>query len=281
MLISTFAFSVANILVKSVSHIPAFEVVFFRCFLASIYCYIGLKKAGADPKGSSRWLLLARGLFGTLALYLFFVTVQNIPLATAQTIQYLSPVFTTVIAIMFLNESVRRLQWLFYAIAFGGVLLIEQVDARVSPFFLIIGVMSAICSGAAYNLVRRMRETEHPLTVVFHFQLIGAIVGAIGMCFEWKTPQGTDWLILFLIGVFSQIGQIFLTHSLQSEPAASVAILIYSGLIYSVLAGVLLFNETLFPGTIIGILLVVFGVAASVYIGRRPRRMLATEITQG
>jgi hypothetical protein len=41
--------------------------------------------------------------------------------------------------------------------AFGGVLLIEQFDARVSPFFLAIGVFSAFCSGVAYNLVRSMR----------------------------------------------------------------------------------------------------------------------------
>ena len=87
MFLSTLAFSLANVFVKQVSHIPPLEVVFFRCFFATIFCFIGLQRAGADWKGSHRGLLLARGLFGTTALYFFFITLQNIPLASAMTIQ--------------------------------------------------------------------------------------------------------------------------------------------------------------------------------------------------
>ena len=100
MFLSTLAFSLANIIVKQVSHIPPMEVVFFRCLFASTFCFIGLYRAGADWKGSHRGLLLARGIFGTTALYFFFVTLQNVPLASAMTIQYLSPIFTSVIAIV-------------------------------------------------------------------------------------------------------------------------------------------------------------------------------------
>src|SRR6185295_2386750 len=91
MFLSTFAFAMANVFVKKVSHIPAMEILFFRCLLGSIFCVYGLRKANASLKGSNRKLLLLRGLFGTTALYFFFVTVQNIPLATAMTFQYLSP----------------------------------------------------------------------------------------------------------------------------------------------------------------------------------------------
>ena len=149
MFLSTLAFFLANTLVKQVSHIPAMEVVFFRCAIASIFCFVGLHRAGADWKGSNRKLLFLRGFFGTTALFLFFTTLQNIPLASAMTIQYLSPIFTSVIAIFVLSEQVRRLQWLFYAIAFSGVLLIERFDARISLFFLTIGIVSAFCSGVA------------------------------------------------------------------------------------------------------------------------------------
>ncbi|MER3631584.1 MAG: EamA family transporter, partial [Blastocatellia bacterium] len=177
MFLSTLSFALANVLVKGLREIPVMEVVFFRCFFASIFCLVGLRKAGADWRGSNRGLLLARGFFGTAALYLFFVTLQNIPLATAMTIQYLSPIFTGVIAILVLGERVGGLQWLFYAIAFSGVLLIERFDPSVSPFYLAIGIISAFCSGVAYNLVRRMRDREHPLTIVLHFQLVGVVVG--------------------------------------------------------------------------------------------------------
>ena len=281
MFLSTLAFSLANIIVKQISHIPPMEVVFFRCLFASTFCFIGLYRAGADWKGSHRGLLLARGIFGTTALYFFFVTLQNIPLASAMTIQYLSPIFTSVIAIVILSEKVRALQWLFYALAFGGVLLIEQFDPRISPFYLAIGVLSAFCSGVAYNLVRRMREQEHPLTVVLHFQLVGVGAGAISLFFAWKTPVGWDWLWLFLIGVFSQLGQIFLTNALQRERAAGVAIINYTGLIYAIVFGVFIFSESILPVTLIGMAFVVCGVLFSVlYSKRESRRLAELDVTQ-
>jgi len=281
MFLSTLAFSLANILVKQISHIPPMEVVFFRCLFASIFCFIGLYRAGADWKGSNRGLLLARGLFGTTALYFFFTTLQNIPLASAMTIQYLSPIFTSVIAIVLLGEKVRPFQWLFYAMAFSGVLLIEQFDARISPFYLALGIMSAFCSGVAYNLVRRMREQEHPLTVVLHFQLVGVVAGFISIFFSWTTPNGWDWFWLFMIGVFSQLGQIFLTNALQRERAAGVAIINYSGLIYAIAFGTLFFGEQIVPLTIVGMALVVGGVLLSVLYGKRKERMLAElDVTQ-
>ena len=281
MFLSTLAFSLANILVKQISHIPPMEVIFFRCSVATAFCFIGLNRRKADWKGSNRTMLLLRGLFGTTALYLFFTTVQNIPLASAMTIQYLSPIFTSIIAIFLLHERVSALQWLFYAIAFGGVLLIERFDPRVSLFFAILGIGSAFCSGMAYNLVRSMRGREDPLTVVLHFQLVGAVIGFVGILFEWQTPQGWDWFYLFLIGVFSQLGQIFLTNALQREPVAGVAIVVYTGLIYGLLVGALVFHEEQSAVSMAGMLLVVFGVLLSVFYSRRMRDLEKIEATAG
>src|SRR5262245_14245531 len=205
MFISTLAFSLSYAFVKQISHIPTMEVAYFRCAIASVFCVIGLHRAGVNWKGSNRKLLLLRGFFGTTSLYLFFYTLQHIPLAGAVTIQYLSPIFTTIIAIFVLKESVKLPQWLFYAVAFGVVLLIEQFDPRISPFFLITGITAAFCSGVAYNLVRSLREKEHPLTIVLHFQLFGAVVCFFAMWFDWKTPIGWDWFYLLLIGIFSQV----------------------------------------------------------------------------
>lgn len=281
MFLSTLAFSLANVLVKQVSHIPAMEVVFFRCVVASLFCFAGLYRVGADWKGSHRGLLIARGVFGTTALYFFFVTIQNIPLASAMTIQYLSPIFTSVIAIVLLSEKVKAIQWSFYALAFGGVLLIEQFDPRISLFYLSIGILSAFCSGVAYNLVRRMREQEHPLTVVLHFQLVGVIAGGVSLFFNWTTPNGLDWLWLFLIGVLSQLGQIFLTNALQRERAAGVAIINYSGLVYAIFFSVFVFGESIFLITLLGMLLVVSGVLLSlIYSKRENRRLAELDVTQ-
>lgn len=281
MFLSTLFFALANVFVKQVAHLPAMEIVFFRCLLGTVFCFYGLRKAKADWLGTNRLQLFLRGFFGTTALFCFFVTVQNIPLASAMTIQYLSPIFTSIIAIFLLKESVRAMQWLFYAIAFAGVLFIEQFDARVSPFYLALGIISAFGSGMAYNLVRGLKEKEHPLTVVLHFQLVGLIAGFVFSIFDWQTPSGWDWFYLFLIGLFSQLGQIFLTNALQKEKAASVAIIIYSGLIYGISIGWIVFGEAQTIFSLFGMLLVVFGVALSILYGKRRISAETLEVTNG
>jgi drug/metabolite transporter (DMT)-like permease len=279
MFFSTLAFFLANVCVKQVAHLPAMESVFFRCIIASAICLYGLRGEKGSVIGENHLLLLLRGLCGTAALFCFFLTLQNMPLASAQTIQYLSPIFTATIAFFVLKERVLPIQWIFYAIAFGGVLLIERVDDRISPFYLVLGVFSAFCSGMAYNLVRSLRGREHPLTVVLHFQLVGAVVGFVSLFFDWKTPQGFDWIWLLLVGVFSQIGQVFLTRALQSERVASVAIINYTGLIYAITVGWIVFGEEQGHIAIAGMLLVVLGVLLSVLYGRRRSRLEAIHAT--
>lgn len=281
MLLSTLAFFLANVFVKQVAHIPAMEIVFFRCVVATVFCVYGLRRAKASLIGSNHLMLLLRGVFGTIALFCFFLTLQQMPLASAQTIQYLSPIFTATIAIFVLGEKVKAAQWVFYSIAFGGVLLIERFDSRISPLYLAIGILSALCSGMAYNLVRSLRGKEHPLTVVLHFQLVGAVVGFFSLFLQWELPNGWDWLFLFLVGVFSQIGQMFLTNALQRERIAGVAIVNYTGLVYAITIGWLVFGEAQGIISLAGMLLVVVGVLLSVIYGRRQQAIEQIEATAG
>jgi drug/metabolite transporter (DMT)-like permease len=279
MFLSTLFFFLANSFVKAVDHIPAMEIVFFRCIVATTICFVGIRRARASVVGSNHMMLLLRGLFGTAALFTFFTTLQHMPLAPAQTVQYLSPIFTTIIAIFVLKEGIAIPQIAFYGIAFAGVLLIDQVDDRISPFYLGLGIVSAVCSGMAYKLVRSMRGNEHPLTIVFHFQAVGAVAGFAFLFFDWQTPQGWDWIFLVCVGVFSQLGQVFLTKALQTEAVAGVAIIIYSGLVYAITVGWIIFGEPQSLASVGGMALVVAGVLMSVMYGRRRQRLAAIEVT--
>jgi len=279
MFLSTLAFFLANSCVKQVGHLPAMELVFFRCIVATAICTVGLVRAKESILGSNHLMLLLRGVFGTTALFTFFVTLQHIPLATAQTLQYMAPVFTAIIAIFVLKESLLPAQFLFYAMAFAGVLLIERVDDRISPWYVVIGVFSGFCSGMAYNLVRSMRGKEYPLTIVFHFQAVGAIVGFISLFFEWRMPQGWDWLFLLMVGTRSQLGQVFLTRALQSEAVAGVAIINYTGLVYAISVGWIIFGEPQTIWSLTGMVVVVSSVLMSVMYGRRRQRLAAIETT--
>lgn len=270
MLLATLAFSIMNVFVKQLSRIPAMEIVFFRCLVSAAICFVGIARAGVDWKGNNNVLLIARGATGTLALFMFFVTVHNIPLATAVTIAYLSPIFTTLIGVFLLGEDVRPKQWLFYGIAFAGVLVIKGFDSSVPMLYLFTGLVSAVGSGVAYNLVRRLKEQEHPIVVVLHFQLVGVVAGFVFTLFNWVTPVSAwEWFCLLMCGLLTQFGQTCLTKSLQAERIAHVSILNYTGMIYALIFGVFIFGEHYPVQTIAGIALVVAGVVLSVVYGQR------------
>jgi drug/metabolite transporter (DMT)-like permease len=268
MLLATLAFAVMNVFVKQLDRIPAMEIVFFRCLVSGLICGAEISRNKFDWKGNNHTLLIARGTFGTLALFTFFLTLQRMPLATAVTIQYLSPIFTALIGVFVLGEMVPARQWLFYGVAFAGVFVLKGFDSRVSTLYLLIGIVSAFCSGMAYNLVRRLREREEPIVVVLHFQFVGIAAGLVFSFFNWRTPLPWEWFCLLMCGVLTQIGQICLTKSLQAERVATVAVLNYIGLVYALIFGLAIFGEHYTAQTMLGISLIVAGVLLAVLYGK-------------
>ena len=266
MLVSTFAFSLMQLCVKYLPHIPTPELILFRSAISFALSLGFLLKAGIHPLGNDRKGLFMRGFFGMMALTLFFLTLQNMPMATAVTLQYLSPIFTSVIAVFFLKERIRHIQWVFYAAAFVGVVLIKGFDERVTLPYLIAGVGSALFAGVAYNFIRRARDTDHPVVVVFYFPLVALPVMAVASLFVWVTPSITDWPVILLLGIFTQIGQVYMTKALQAEKANIVTSLKYLGAVYALLYGYFLFGESYGLVALIGFGLVLAGVVGNVIL---------------
>jgi drug/metabolite transporter (DMT)-like permease len=244
MLQASFFFAVMNVMVKLIPNIPAVEVVFFRSIVSLILSYGYLKSNDINVWGSNKKILILRGLSGSIALCCFFVTIQSIPLASAITIHYLSPIFTAIIGIYFVKERVYKWQWLFFAIAFGGILIIQGFDARVSLGYTLLGVTAAFLSGVAYNCIRKLKDSEHPLVIIFYFPLVTLPLTGIYLLFDWVLPVGIEWLWLLLIGLSTQFAQYFMTKSYQSEELSKVASLNYIGIIYALGFGYIFFDES-------------------------------------
>ena len=270
MLISTLAFSFMQLCVKFLGHLPTHELILFRSVISLILSLGYLLPMGINPLGNNRKFLLLRGVFGVTALSLFFITLQNIPLASAVTIQYLSPIFTAIIAIFVLGEKMRKIQWLFFLIAFAGVAMLKGFDERVSVFYLILGICSAFFAGAAYNCIRLVKDTDHPLVVVLYFPMVATPIMLFMSYYDWVMPIGWDWGLLILLGIFTQIGQVFMTKALQAEKANLVSSMKYLGSIYALLYGYFIFDETYGLLSLLGILLILAGVVLNVLTKEKP-----------
>lgn len=140
-----------------------------------------------------------------------------------------------------------------------------------------VGIISALSSGFAYNMVRSLKEKEHTMVVVLHFQLIGTIVGFLFTIFNWQTPTLLELFYMVMIGVFTQIGQVQLTKALQQEKIANVTIFNYLGIIYALGAGFIFFGEHYEGLTLWGIALVIGGVLLNYIYQRRENKIVAEE----
>lgn len=264
MLLATFVFAIMNVAVKWVDHIPAIEVIFFRSIVSLIMSGVVLRSQKVPLFGNNKKVLIMRGVAGSLGLILFFTTIQRIPLASAVTLMFLSPIFTAILGIWIVKESVRWLQWVFFAISFGGIMVIQGFDERISPIMALIGVGAAFFSGVAYNMIRKLKTSEHPLVIVFYFPLVTLPVTIIYLLFDWVTPRGSDWLILMLVGVLTQIAQYFMTKAYQSEELAKVANIQFIGILYALGFGWVLFDESFDFMTYLGMTMVLVGVILNV-----------------
>lgn len=264
--LATLCFSWLSVCVKFLHHIPAHELILFRAII-SIFLSLGyIKKIKINPFGNNKKLLVIRGIWGTAALTVFFIAVQNIPLATAATLQYSAPIFTSFFGIFYLREKIRNIQWLSLAIAFAGVLLINGLDTAVDSFYLFLALCSGIFSGIAYVVVRKLKDTDHPAVIVFYFPFIAVPIMGVWSLFDWVTPQGTDWILIILIGLLTQAGQILMTKALQQENAGRITSIQFIGTINAFIFSLLIFHEKYSIYSIIGMLLISAGVLVNIYI---------------
>lgn len=275
MLLATFFFALMNAAVKTLSHLPATEIALLRSVVSLFAAYALLRHHQIPLPGNNTRSLFLRGLFGSGSLVLYFITLQHMPLASAVTVQYLSPIFTAIMGIYMVREPVKSLQWVFFALSFAGILIVQGFDSRVEPVYLLLGIGSALFAGLAYNTIRQLKLTEHPLIITFYFPLVSLPISLLANGFQWVMPQGLDWVVLVFIGLIAQAAQYFMTKSYQHDELSKVASLKYLGIIYAWAFGFFVFEESFTFMAYVGMILVIAGVALNIWY--RHRTELAIE----
>ena len=242
-------------IIDGIQSYPVPEIILFRSLITFLICCAVIRIKKIPFFGVNKKWLLIRGVFGTTALTIFFFTLDNLPLAVATTVQYLSPIFTVIIATFLVSEKVRKIQWLFMLVAFSGIAMLgaskflsqNNSVSNIDPLWVLLGVLSAVLSGVAYNAIVKCQNTDHPVTVVMYFPLIATpIMLAYVVFIEFVMPRGVEWILVLIIGVFTQIAQIFMTKAFHSDNTATITPFKYFGSIYAFFIG-LFYLVKLFP----------------------------------
>ena len=267
MVFSAFFFCLMTIFVKLAGNeLQTIQIVFFRGVFTLLTTYYLIKKYKASIWGNFRGVLFLRGITGSIALFFVYESLQRISIPEATVIQYLYPIFTAIFGLFLLNEKLSRN--IIVAIFFGlvGVYTIFEFPFILSNESILIedlsiALIGACLTGAAYVLVRKASKLgESPYTIMFYFPLFSVLISLPFMFSTWTMPSILCWVYIFFVGVFTQLGQLFLTFGYKILPAGKAASTSYVQVPFSIIAGMILFNDSLTLHFVIGSVVIFFSI---------------------
>jgi len=257
------AFSLMTVCVKHLGgRLPVAEIVLIRSLISIAITLTMLAQVNISPWGHQKGLLLVRGALGTIALLLFFQALASLPLAAATLIQYTYPTLTALSAWALLKEPIRKRIGLAIVLGLIGVILVVQPEwmgqsvAGLPAMAALIGLGGALMTALAYVSVRQLSAREHPLVIVFYFPLVSVPATLPLLVNQLVLPSAMDWVWLIGVGLFTQVGQVWLTQGLAALPAARATSINYVQVVFATLWGVLFFAEPVTGTVIVGALCV-------------------------
>ncbi|XP_032430519.1 solute carrier family 35 member G1 [Xiphophorus hellerii] len=241
--LATVFFSIIALLVKTIEGVHAIEISAIRCFFQMLFVIPLLiyHKTGFLGPRDKRIYLVLRGFLGSNAMILLYYAVQQMPLADATVIMFSNPVFTSLLAWLFLKERCTIWDCVFTVFTLTGVILIAR-----PPFLFgehlsgiegnytkhVKGTLAAfggaIAAAFTFVILRKMGKSVHYYLSVWYYAVIGLLECIIttSVLGEWNLPFcGRDRWMLMLIAVLGIAGQTFLTKALQNEKAGPVSLM--------------------------------------------------------
>ena len=273
MLLSASAFALMTACVKLVGtyNIPIFEIVAARGLISLIISYVDIKRKKIPVWGNNKKLLVARGVVGSFALVCVYYAVTTLPLAEATLLQYTYPVFTAILAFLFLKERIQRSTLICIAFCLLGLLAMVKPNLSIDqgvvlPWFSVfVALGGALGSAIAYVIVKRLSNSEDSSVIIFYFPLMALPLSLILLGDGFVMPNTEALILLLFVGIFTQVGQIGLTKAMQTEVAAKVSAFSYVQVIFSALLGIFIFNEVPSVWTFIGGSLIIVGALINVF----------------
>ncbi len=288
MVFAAVLFSIMGAMVKvAIQQYGVMEIVFYRSLIGMIALYLFVRwrrTSLATPVAKTH---LARGVVGTAALALWFYATGALPLGTAMTLNYTSPLFLAALAAGAAMRAGDRVDWrLVAAIAFGfvGVVLLLQPnysgdEVIASAAGLISGVLSAI----AYWYVRTLGRLGEPeWRTVFYFTVSGTLLGFVGTVARGFSSHDLRGVLLLVgVGITATLAQLAMTRAYAYGHTLVVANLQFVAVVAASLIGIAAFGDRIPVGGWIGIAVIISSGVISTVLIAHSRAAVPADPTAG
>ncbi|MEQ9490094.1 MAG: EamA family transporter [Alphaproteobacteria bacterium] len=195
--------------------------------------------------------LLRGGLLLSMFL-MFFTGLQYLDLATAITLTFAAPLFTTLLSIPLLGEKVGIHRLGAVIVGFGGVIVILHPDGDVFGWPALLCLAATLCYSLAMILTRKLGSTEGLTSLVFYQNIVFLIAGLILAPTDWTPVPFPDAYYLLGAGVVTLAAHLAITQAYRIAPPPAIASFDYTTLIWGMILGWLIWQEVPSPLTLVG-----------------------------
>ena len=246
MLLTGLCFVAVMVSVKYLSKdLPSIQAAFFR-YLFGLILILPLFKF-QYKKNKNKIPIFKYGLRGIIhgfAVVLWFYSVANIPMADVTAINYLTPIFTTIGAILIFKEVITLNRVGALLLSFIGAMLILKPGIEIFSYGKIAQLLSTILFATSYLIAKNLTKTESTNLIVIFLTFFATITLLPFNFFLWVNPSIDDLILLFGVAILGTLGHYFMTMALSLAPLSVTQPVIFFQLIWSTLIGLLLFGES-------------------------------------
>lgn len=247
-------FSMHDALVKVLDGYSVFQIIFF----AMLFSYLPFSLARiVDSRAVSLrpvhpWLVFLRSALMVGALCFAFLAFSMLPMVQVYVLLFTTPVLISVLAVPFLGERLQTARVILIIAGLIGVLVVLRPTPQRLEIGHLFGALSAFCGAGAAIISRKIGRVEVAATLILGPVILNIIVSGCLLYFVYKPMPLLDLSLMFLLGVFALIGQLCILMGYRNAPAAVVAPMQYSQIIWAIIFGILFFNESVDTLTLVG-----------------------------
>ena len=254
MLLTGLAFVAVTAIVKHIGGgVPPAEAAFLRYVLGLVFLIPMLRpliKAHLTRRQITffGW----RGLVHALGVILWFFAMTKIPIADVTAMNYMSPVYVTIGAALFLGEKLAFRRILAVVAALVGAMIILRPGFREVSIGHIAMLFTAVLFAASYLIAKRMADEVNPVVVVAMLSIMVPIGLAPFAYAQWVTPTLVQVGWLFLVAIFATIGHLTMTLAFRAAPMTVTQPVTFLQLVWATTLGAVVFSEPVDGWVVLG-----------------------------
>lgn len=247
-------FSLHDALIKSIEGIPVFQTAFFVVLFSFVPFTFFMAFDGTERTLRPRlpWLIALRCLFTVVGLLSVFYAFGRLPLAEVYSLLFAAPILITLLAIPILGEKVRLIRWFAILLGMAGVLIVLRPGSASLSIDHLAALLAATCVACNSVVTRKIGSREHSVTLIIYPMLTNALVTGVATMFVYVPMPGDVLLKMCAIGLLSVLGQMLMIQAFRAAEAQFVAPMQYSQMLWALLYGVWVFNETVDNQVLLG-----------------------------